>query len=266
MNILQFIISLSTLIVIITVLYFIIVRKTERKGTFFWIFFIGAIAWVVALFLRLIPLQLLQTLMLVFLGVNITNSEELLAYATHPLVIIWGPILAGLFEEFVRYFCSSQLKDVRKDSFKGPFILGLGWTTGEILFLYLSSAIKISVDPTLQWLIDSWSIVFAGFFERLVASAFHIFMSFLVFYAIFEKEWRKKIGLWVAIFLHFVLDSIIIIWIVIVPLEGALFIWTLEGALFLFVLAVGIWVFKYWIPKQKKRLEEQKIMKLMNDD
>jgi len=249
----QFSISICSLIVVSLIVFIVIIRKSENKTSYLWIFLIGAVGWLIAFFIRLIPLQLIHMLMLLLLGVDVSNPENIKPYASHPLLLIWGPIFAGIFEELMRYLCISQFKDIKKDKFRGPFVLGLGWTTGEIIYLYGITLINILSTPDLTWTSEPWVLVAAGPFERLSASILHLSLSFFVFYSIYEKRWSKKYGLWLAILLHFAFDFIIVIWVLsFASLSFVVYIWTLEIAFFTCGIVLALITKYYWIPKQQK--------------
>ncbi|MHA1866293.1 MAG: hypothetical protein ACTSVB_09355 [Candidatus Heimdallarchaeaceae archaeon] len=254
MDILQFLVVVLSLILIISSLFLLLIKNEEKKSKYFWIVFIGGMGWLIAFLLRIIPLNLTKSLTLVSLGIDLSDTQAVQA-ASHNnvLVLIWGPIFAGLFEEFCRYFLISKIRDVKSNYPKGPIILGLGWTLGEIIYIYTAYLISMNT-LNIPWETSAWSLVLASLFERFTVSVFHVLMSLIIFQSILEKRLKKRYGLWIAITLHILFDGLIIVWIIFFPLENLINIWTLEMAFALQTLITLIFVSKYWDRKIREKL------------
>ncbi|MHA1584454.1 MAG: hypothetical protein ACTSVU_06970 [Promethearchaeota archaeon] len=233
---------------LIAFLYYFTVKNAEEKKPFVWQFLIGAGGWTLALVLRIIPLQLLQTSSIAILGGDLSNNASVQTYASNFLVQIWGPILAGVFEEGMRYFIYKGYRPLHKDHKKSPFIYGLGWTSAEIVVIAI---LPIAFSHNLTWISGLISL-----FERLVASTFHIAMAFIVFYAIFEPKGRRK-SLILAMGLHFLLDFLIVLWPVIFSnLDSLAYALTIEAGFFILTCGIVVFTVKYWIPRGERIYKE----------
>ncbi len=248
MNEFQVFFSLSVLFLIILITFIYMIRNVSMKRIFLVMFLLGALGWTGAYFLRLFPLSLFQVFSLVTLGADFTSQEGILKFAYHPLVNIWGPIFAAIFEETIRYICVSRYIPVRSDRIKGPFFIGLGWTTGEIIMVYalplmgtLASTTTIGLEQYIP-----------GILERIIASILHIGLTFVVLYAIWET--RPKISLLIAMLWHFLFNILAVIFMAVFKEElfsNLAIIWILELLLGLASITLIIFVWKYWIPKKE---------------
>ncbi|MHA1114601.1 MAG: hypothetical protein ACTSRR_00420 [Candidatus Heimdallarchaeaceae archaeon] len=253
MDILQFLLVVLSLIITIIILFLLIIKNEEKKSKYFWIVFIGAMGWLIAFLLRIIPLNLAKSLTLVSLGIDLSDTQAVQAASHNVIVLMWGPIFAGLFEEFGRYFLISKIRDVKSNYPKGPIILGIGWTLGEIIYIYTAYLISMNT-LNIPWETSAWSLVLASLFERFTVSVFHVLMSLVIFQSILEKHLKKRYGLWIAITLHILFDGLIIVWIIFFPLENLINIWTLEMAFAFLTLITLIFVSKYWDRKIREKL------------
>ena len=130
------------------------------------------------------------------------NQAEAL---NHPVVStyffnIWGPLFAGIFEEGVRYIIISR-SIIKSDRKLLPLTMGLGWSFGEIIVLNLINNPFRSEFGEFYWL---------GVLERASATLLHISFTFLVLYSVINKD---KLTLAFAMFIHFVVDFVLLIWI-----------------------------------------------------
>ncbi len=216
------------------------------------VYILGAIGWLTALLLRLIPLQLTQIYFLSKLGANILDPNSILQYQNNLIVLIWGPFYAGIFEEITRYVFYTTNKSCRIDRKISPYIFGIGWGIGEAVFLYLTAFIKnLTVTANI-----SFSDYLAGLIERLSAITIHISLSVIVFYAIYER--KPKPSLILAIIIHFIFDFFIVIWILIFGnLEKNIWIWSLETAIFLTAILVYLFSNLYWKPMKEVKLSNE---------
>lgn len=218
---------------------------------FFWI---GAFGWIIAL-LRTVILQIIQVSIYISSGVdfNVITETEL---ANLPInftykMLIWGPILSAIFMESIRFLfiLKSAIKRDRKFL---PLVFGLGWSFGETFVLSL---------PNIQS--EFHIVIIISVYERLIYTVFHVAMSYLVYYAIYENKLSNKLSLWLAMLANFTVNFFIVL--TIIELRDT-DLWNSDNYLLVLVggLTVVISVFvlfvKYvWIPK--KEIEYQKLIK-----
>ncbi|MFX0061841.1 MAG: hypothetical protein ACFFC7_06605 [Candidatus Hermodarchaeota archaeon] len=246
MNELQVLFSCGLLILLILISFFYVIKSAEDKIEFFIIFIIGAAGWTLALLARLVPLQVLQAISLILLGADLTSSVSILEYASNPIVLIWGPILAALFEESARLICMFISRNIREDRNRTPFMLGLGWTSAEIVLLYILNILFLLFQTEEV----VWALMLAGIAERIIASALHITLSYIIFYALFEAPFLKKFSLWLAMVFHFVVNAFIVVWIVLFQnIDYLLYAWSLEAVFAITVFVMALFTWKYWIPR-----------------
>lgn len=246
MNEINIIVAFLILGLVITGLLEWLLRDVTEKSKVFKIFLIGALGWLVAYFARIIPLQIVQIIVLTSLGADISDVESIRAFSLSFVVLIWGPLFAALFEESIRTYVTNKHLPVREDKFRGPLLLGLGWATGEILLVYVPNILSLFYAPENY----EFLLFLTGVFERLVALVFHVTVSFIVFYTIWES-W-PKISMLLAMLFHFLLDLSIILWILFfgkAPTE-LLPVWYMEITLFLITLLAIFFTRFYWIPKK----------------
>ncbi|MCY3412733.1 MAG: YhfC family intramembrane metalloprotease [Candidatus Heimdallarchaeota archaeon] len=211
-------------------------------------FSLGAAGWLIAYLIRLIPLQLIQIYFLQYYGADINDAESIALYVYKPLVIIWGPLFAGLFEGGFRYIFFANSRSCRMNRMKSPIIFGLGWGVGEAMFLLITGLINVLlVNPTLNIPLLNAVITLT---ERTSAIMLHISASVIIFYALYEK-W-PKVSLLLGMLLHMLFDYVIVVWIFVFADDDPL-LWTLtlELALFITALIILVFTFKYY----RKRAE-----------
>ncbi len=242
MNELQIIFSFISLAIFCSIFYILSAKERSYETNSFKILLIGGVGWFVAFFLRIFPLTLLQVFSLMLLGVNISDSDSVIKMAQHPLVLIWGPILAALFEEGIRYYVIRRYTLVRSFIFRSLIIFGLGWGISEILIIYVPNMIAaLFFQQDILWI-----FLIAGIFERMVAVSFHVLMAILVYFAIYE-QWSKKWSLYLAMCFHFLLDALIIVWkIFLNNIDMAAYVWSLEISLAILTAIFYIFITKYW--------------------
>ncbi len=251
----QLLLVMVVLIVVIMISWIIATRNHERR-ILFKILVLGALGWTVAFLLRLVPLGILQSMALLILGADFSDSESIASLSYHPLVIIWGPILATLFEEGVRYFIILKHEPVERNPSLGPLSLGLGWSSAEILLIYGASAVAVAFTPGLQEP-SEWVLVFLGGFERISATIIHVALSYLVLQAKSE-QFPRTVSLWLAMVFHLVINGLAITWLqlagVLIGNDALLLSLSLEIGIFIVALAVLSFVHYYWIPRKKRNL------------
>jgi len=236
MNILQSALSGSILLIVILFTLFFILRSSENKQDIFWIFIIGAAGWIIALLLRIMPLNLINSSLNDGLLKGFINAS-----------------FAGVFEEILRFIFILLFKPIQKDRKRGPLTLGLGWTSAEIGYLFFFAVIPGITGELIPWSVASLFLV-----ERLTVSFFHIAMSFIVFSAIYEK-WPWKFGLYLAIILHFAIDFLIPLWSLVffpdlVITNIILFYWSLELAFLFFTILIVLFTIFIWTPYYTKKI------------
>ena len=195
----DYITAISLLIILALVpwsLYFIYYSKLKTKHIE--MFIVGAVGWLVALLLRLPILTL----------VNQTGNLW--------LIIFISPLLAGVFEESVRFLLIR--KTIKPESLVG-FVLsfGIGWGIGEILVLHTLSlvnlmiiiAFNISVPgmPPLPSPDQLFYLGLLGCYERWIAVAAHVAFTLIIIRAVP----RRYTYLLAAVFGHFLLDFGVVI-------------------------------------------------------
>ncbi|MCP8308556.1 MAG: YhfC family intramembrane metalloprotease [archaeon] len=195
---------------------------SRAKGSMWLAFIVGGVGWLGALLLRLLPLQL----PLVIYGQDFASSLVYFGYAS---------LLAGLFEEGIRYICIKKASFTREDH-RHVLSFGLGWGFLEAVLMYaLSVLVVLVLMPELTFM-----EFLPGAIERNTAVLLHSAMSFLVLCALSMKRF-----LILAIGLHAIVDMIA------VSIYYYVFIgevWLVEGILFAMTLLVA--VFTYLIVKR----------------
>lgn len=208
------------------------------------LFVMGGLLWTLALLARILPLQLLQ-LGTIWVLEGGTIPGDLSAYTGDWRVLIWGPILAGVFEEGMRYIYFSRSNKAAIDRRYGPIVFGLGWGLGEVIVLF-SLGILTNLGDTTNLRDYTLIQILPGLVERISAISLHVAMSILVFYAIYDD---RKIGLILAVFLHFFVDFLIVLWPIFFPnLSDEAYIISLE-ATFLVLCAVLLAFSLTWFTK-----------------
>ncbi|MGQ9469907.1 MAG: YhfC family glutamic-type intramembrane protease [Nitrososphaerales archaeon] len=193
----------------------------RTKGSMWLAFILGGAGWLSALLLRLLPLQL----PLVIYGQGFALNLVYFGYAS---------LLAGLFEEGIRYICVKKASFTREDH-KHVLSFGIGWGFLEAVLIYALSVLVIHVlRPELTFM-----NLLPGAIERNIAVLLHSALSFLVLCALNMKRF-----LILAIGLHASLDMIA------VSIYYALFgeVWFVEGIILAMTLIIA--VFTYMIVKR----------------
>ncbi len=164
----------------------------------------GGIGWVLALVLRIIPLNLFQSVV-----------KDIIT------IIVYSAILAGLFEEGMRFWLVRRTK---VSDLKAGITFGLGWGIAEALVIFI---LKILVAP--PSLITSFMDLLPGVVERYVAVLAHIALTFIVIIGVLYKRYVL-----VAVTAHVVLDFIagITYYVMRIP------VWQVEGLVALYVLLI----------------------------
>jgi uncharacterized membrane protein YhfC len=158
-----------------------------------WISFdVGAAGWTAALLLRAPILQILG-------GAFFRNwIVSFGAVATYISIGI-SSLLAGLFEEGIRYGLVKKIQLFRRDS-KHILSMGLGWGFGEALLIY---AVNIVFAVYLKGQTIPISSLMLGALERNVAIALHVGLTFVIWTAVNDSRF-----LLVAIGIHFLIDFV----------------------------------------------------------
>jgi len=176
---------------------------------------VGGAGWLVALVLRLPILNLINML-------HMINSSY---------IIITSALMAGIFEEITRYYVL-RFRIRRNLSLANILSVGLGWGLTEALLIYAMqvpiSAIMFGYD---------WVKFLPGAFERNIAIALHIGMSFLTIPAILGGN---IIYLILAIATHTIVDALAAYTMMLLKN-----LWITEAITALVVIAVVIPVVKY---------------------
>ncbi|MCE7737715.1 MAG: YhfC family intramembrane metalloprotease, partial [Candidatus Heimdallarchaeota archaeon] len=241
------------IISLIAILTFFILTKSREKKIFGKVFFLGTLGWLVAFAVRIVPLQLVQLNFMELAGADLSDLDSLAEYQFEFSVMIWGPIFAGIFEAVTRYLFFRQSINCRRDTKLTPVIFGLGWGVGEaVIVMILLFVNNYFVDPNVEIpLLD----LLPGLIERLSATILHISLSMIIFYAIYEK--LPKISLFLGILLHFLFDSIIVVWYLVFPdLDKYTWIWSIEATLFVVALITLLYTLKLWRPKKEAQFKE----------
>jgi len=138
----------------------------RAKGDLWFGFSLGGAGWLGALIARIAPLYA----PLALYGVEFARTMVYACYAA---------VLAGVFEEPIRYFCVRKVSLVRR-SLRHTLSFGLGWGFIEALLIYglPVAALEIMGMPkTLEQLLP-------GAVERNLAVASHVAMTFIVLCAL----------------------------------------------------------------------------------
>ncbi|MCX8176288.1 MAG: YhfC family intramembrane metalloprotease [Candidatus Bathyarchaeota archaeon] len=210
LSVLTFIALLS---IIPALLAFILIAKRNKNLWFSFIF--GGVGWIGALILRLIPLQV--PILFYDISFIITNIYYF-AYTA---------LLAGVFEEVVRYILLSKIRLLRL-SLKNVLSLGLGWGFMEALLIYVFGVLPLIYLGYNLTLMD----ILLGMVERNIAILLHVSLTFIVFSSFFAG---KKLLL-IAVTFHSIVDFIALYFFRIMNLP----LWHVELAVLLVTLLVTI--------------------------
>jgi len=196
--------------VVPSLIAFVYFARGDRRG---WLCLgIGGGGWLAALLLRWIPLQLPA----MWLGTTVATTTLYFAYAA---------ILAGVFEEGMRYLLIWRVKFVRTEM-KYVLCLGLGWGFLEALLIY---AVNIVAAYLLGYSL-SLAELLPGAVERNIAILMHVAYTLVVFKALQVKEY-----LLVAMAFHAVTDFVAVASYYTLHLP----VWHVEGILLVMVLILA---------------------------
>lgn len=168
---------------------------------------LGGVGWTLALILRIIPLNLFQLLV-----------GDIL------VVIIYSAVLAGLFEECMRFWL---VKRTKTSDFRAGLTFGLGWGIAEALVIFFPSVLLSPTALTISFL-----DLLPGVFERYVAVLAHVALTFIIMKSILYREY-----LILAIVAHAVLDLIAGLTYYVMRLS----VWQVEGLVAAYTLLLAIY-------------------------
>jgi uncharacterized membrane protein YhfC len=210
----------------------VILYFARAKGSMWLAFIVGGAGWFGALLLRVLPLQL----PLLIYGQDFASSLIYFGYAS---------LLAGLFEEGIRYICIIKASFVRED-YKHVLSLGLGWGFLEAVLIYVLNVLIILFLMPEYTFMD----LLPGAIERNIAILLHVALTFLVLCAL-----NTKTFLILAIGIHSAVDMITL-WIYHYVFRE---VWLAEGILFAMVLIITLSIYlivrRYSPIKQGQALE-----------
>lgn len=164
---------------------------------------LGAMGWLVALLLRWVPLQYP-------LSVGSTSGGSVVYFA-------YAALLAGLFEEGIRYVMIRKIKLLR--TARRVICLGIGWGLLEAVLLYAVNLAAVAY--TAEYAPNILDLL-PGAVERNVAIILHTALSLVILKALESKEY-----LLVAIALHAVLDFLGVVSLYVFRLT----VWQVEGVI-----------------------------------
>jgi uncharacterized membrane protein YhfC len=198
-----------------------------RSHRALWVAFLwGWAGWLIALVLRLIPVQIPQVLFLHQIQTDVTAALLFGFYAS---------ALAGLFEEGIRYFFLRR--PALRASGKTILSFGLGWGLGEAIILFVPA---LALLPLVPGPAPSTLAILPGALERNLAIIAHVALTFIVLHAVAGRR-----GLLVlAIGLHFALNAAALS-ILILTAD----VWLTElaiAAVVVVTLAIATWVSRGW--------------------
>lgn len=253
----QLYLFILALVGFIGILYTIFSRSSPiRPSHVFKLFMLGFVGWFIAYIARVPLIQLIQIGILTQMGVDYMDPQALAAYTTYLPLIIWGPLFAGLFEGSFRYLFASKSKDLKNYRKNLIAIYGLGWSSVEIFILVILPNLLTDLTAEVQ--------VFAigvSFFERIMATVFHITLSYIALYGNFEPK-GKKISFFLVIILHSLGDSIILVWMIAFSQSGLMniemYYISLEAVFALYSIIILIFTWKIWIPRGERLIIERK--------
>jgi len=195
--------------------------RKDRRG---WLCLgIGGVGWFAALLLRLVPLQLPAFV----LGPAIASTVLYFAYAA---------VLAGIFEEGVRYLLLWKAGFIRADM-RYVLCFGLGWGLLEAVLIY---AVNVVVAYYLGYALSLTDLL-PGAVERNLAVVMHVALTLMVF-----KAFQSRRYLFVAMALHAAVDFAAVASYYTLHLP----VWHVEGILLVIVLILA--AYAAFITKKKK--------------
>jgi len=190
----DYITAISLLIILALLpwsLYFIYYSKLKTKHIE--MFIVGAVGWLGALLFRLPILT----------WVNQTGNLW--------LIITVSPLLAGIFEEGVRFLLVR--KTIKPENLVGAVLsFGIGWGTGEILVLHTLTLVNLMIIIAFNISVPGMSplpppdqlfyVGLIGCYERWIAVAAHVAFTLIIIKAVP----KRYLYLATAILGHFILD------------------------------------------------------------
>jgi len=196
--------------------------RKDRRG---WLCLgIGGGGWFAALLLRLVPLQLPAFV----LGP---------AFASTILYFAYAAVLAGIFEEGVRYLLLWKAGFIRTEV-RYVLCFGLGWGLLEAVLTY---AVNVVATYYLGYALSLTDLL-PGAVERNLAVVMHVALTLMVF-----KAFQSKGYLFVAMALHVAVDFAAAASYYSLHLP----VWNVEGILLVIVLILA--VFGAFITKRGAR-------------
>jgi uncharacterized membrane protein YhfC len=188
-----------------------------RENKHAWIcFLVGGTGWLGALILRLLPLQF----PILIVGQSIATTLLYLAYSS---------ILAGIFEEGIRYLFLCRIRYIQK-SLKCGLSFGLGWGFVEAVVVYAVSILAASMMGSGY----HFAGLLPGALERNIAIVAHVSYTLIVLKALKSKKF-----LLVAIVFHAVVDFFASVMTYSLQLP----VWSVEGVIA--AITMGIFIYAY---------------------
>ncbi|MFX1565021.1 MAG: YhfC family glutamic-type intramembrane protease [Promethearchaeota archaeon] len=217
------------------------------KGSMWLSAFIGGLFWFIALLART-PILLVLELW----GLVITPPFYAIYIA---LMIFLGALLAGLFEEGIKYGFVRKFPSFIK-TVKHALSFGLGWGICEALLLYVLTVltygflyeflITIIPLPPESFLVFNFIL---GAFERNIAIVFHVSATILVALAVWHSRFIFAL---LAILTHFLFDfiPIMILQYILYSLFDPITLGILAECL-IAIFAIIFLVLSYWLFKRE---------------
>ncbi len=245
------------IIAVVILLFSIFVQDSDRD-VMKEVLLKGAVGWGVAFFLRLLPVVLVQRYIIFLLGGS-DDPASILEYSRRMEVAVVGPIFAGIFEEVVRFFTIKRSPNIGIDRRVGPLVSGLGWGLGEVVVLFGLNALAYLLSGATSPI--NFGDIFVALLERFSAFIFHIAMSYVIYYSLFEVG-KLRPSVLVAIILHFLFNFIIVIWSTVIfdifSPSNEQFLWGLELSLLAAAVIVALFVWKIAIPRGERLWKESR--------
>jgi uncharacterized membrane protein YhfC len=204
-----------------------------RASLYVWLsFVIGFVGWIAAIVLRLVPLQLPLIL-------NLTSSSS-------TVYVIYAAILAGVFEEGIRYLLVKKIR-YTGESFRSILSFGLGWGISEASIIYGAAAIfAIITTPSI-----SFFDLLPGAVERNSAIMLHVALSLLVLKA---AKGHKRF-LFLAMFIHASDDAFAVLFA-----DAVYNIWLTESAILVISVIILLVILANAGIRKRNNLKEHSTM------
>ena len=198
---------------------FVYVARTRKS---MWLAFaFGAAGWTAALYARMPILS----------GISSIIGSSILIFAS-------ASLLAGLFEEGVKYGLMRKIRYLRID-WKHVLSLGLGWGFMEAVLIY---AVNMLAAVYILGYEIPFSDMLVGAVERDFVVIFHVAMTFVIYKAVTS---RKLTWVAFAVALHAAVDFISVTLYYVLRLPA----WHVEAAIL--VMAILTVMFAYMLLKTK---------------